>query len=107
MDVEFKVYLVAAAYRLCVLLAGVLLTYMGYRLFLADKTLSAGDMKAGYDRYRIELKGAAPGIYFALFGTILIVISLVKGMSLHYDPNGAGASADHVQQAAPDARPSK
>ena len=67
-------------YKICVLLVGLLFAWMGFRLFLADKVAAAGDFSASNSSYAISLKGGAPGVFFCLFGTILICISVFKGV---------------------------
>jgi hypothetical protein len=68
-------------YKLAVLVAGVVSIHMGYRLFLADKTAPAGDLSVSVKEYALSLKGGAPGIFFSLFGTILIGLSIAKGFN--------------------------
>lgn len=87
-------------YKITVLAAGVFSIHMGYRLFLADKTSPAGDLGVSVREYALSLKGGAPGIFFSLFGTILIGLSIMKGFS--YDVSSAPPP---VQQVIPDAPP--
>lgn len=68
------------AYKMGVLFVGLCFGYMGYRLFLADKVASAGDLTGRAGTYSLTLTGAAPGIFFSLFGAIIIAVSLSKGI---------------------------
>lgn len=77
-------------YKIICLIIGFASVYMGYRLFLADKTNPAGDVDATAHNYQLKLKGAAPGIFFSLFGTIVICFTIFKGSEYH-DTVGIGS----------------
>lgn len=81
MSDALNVYAMLTAYKIATLLAGLALAYMGYRLFLADKSASAGELTGSGQGYELSLRGAAPGIFFSLFGTIVICVSLFRGVS--------------------------
>ncbi len=68
------------AYKVSSLLTGLAITYMGFRLFLADKTAPAGNLSAEHGGSRFSLTGAAPGSVFALFGMAVIALTIYKGM---------------------------
>jgi hypothetical protein len=91
---------------------GGLSIYFGYRLFLsvprsgadrdgttrepsasasADAVGSSAEFKLPGD-ISIILTRVGPGIFFALFGAVVVVTSLSRGMSYHHEP-AAGASA--------------
>ena len=74
--------LLVTAYKIFSLLTGLALCYMGYRLFLAGVWGASGDLDAKYSNTRLILKGAAPGIFFALFGTIVITATIFKGLEI-------------------------
>lgn len=91
MEKEIVILGLALIYKFATLLTGLAFTYMGYRLFLADKTNSAGDFKASSKDYLLSLTGGAPGVFFCLCGTVLIVFSMFKSSSYsqetrHYNP---------------------
>lgn len=90
-------------YKLATLLVGSLSIYMGYRLFLADKIAPAGDLSVSAPSYALSLKGGAPGIFFSLFGTVLICFSVVKG--LNYGMSSLEPVDRPVEQHIPDTPP--
>ena len=79
---EFLLYV--TVYRLSVLAIGALSIYLGFRLFVrppgqansAGEASSAG-VQAG--EFKLRVTNFLPGIYFALFGTVLIGIMLWQG----------------------------
>lgn len=79
-DLDIFTYLII--YKIAVLFAGVTLAYMGFRLFLADKATAAGEFSAKANLLELKLSGAAPGVFFALFGAAVICFSVFKGV--HY-----------------------
>ena len=74
-------------YKIGSLLTGLLFAYFGFRLFLADKTGPAGDLSLKYDKYLINVKGGAPGLFFSLFGAIIVAITVAKGCLLYTSPS--------------------
>jgi hypothetical protein len=69
-------------YKLTSLLIGFGLVYLGYKLFLAGIFEGGGDLNATFSDNKLTLKKASPGIFFALFGTIVIAMALWKGQEL-------------------------
>ena len=65
MDTDIWLMLMFISYKIVCLAVGLLFSYMGYKLFLADKNYIAGEMDAKSKRYRIVLKKAAPGTFFS------------------------------------------
>jgi|UPI00042310BD hypothetical protein len=84
-------FALALTYKIFILLTGLCFAYFGFRLFLADKTANAGDLSFKYDKYLLNVKGGAPGLFYSLFGAILIIVSIVKG--IHYDNDETGPVA--------------
>ncbi|HMJ06714.1 MAG TPA: hypothetical protein VK474_10705 [Chthoniobacterales bacterium] len=86
MDPQSLVILMRMVERILGVLVGGVLIYFGYRLFLdarvkrgrnggsGDFTLAGGN--------KIKLSKVGPGVFFALFGTGLIVFSLTRSVSL-------------------------
>jgi hypothetical protein len=61
--------------RLFIVLAGMLCMYLGYLLFVKGVSGKAS-LKADFNKSKLQLANAAPGIFFALFGaTILVFIT--------------------------------
>ncbi len=73
-------------YKLAALLIGFGLAYLGYRLFIAGIFEGGGDLDATFSDTKLVLKKASPGIFFALFGTVVLVVTLTKGLDLSSEP---------------------
>lgn len=80
MSVEITTIIVLAAYKIASLLVGLVFCYFGYKLFLAGVWGNAGDLNARFNNNKIVLKSAAPGTFFAFFGTIVIALTIWKGL---------------------------
>ena len=50
---------------------------------MADKDYVAGELDAKSNKYRIVLTKAAPGTFFSFFGTIVIAVTILKGVEYH------------------------
>jgi len=91
------------AYKACILFVGLAFAFMGYRLFMADKTAAAGDLTGSLGKYGLSLRGGAPGLFFSLFGAVIIGTSVFKGMS--FDALKGGQQVSSIQQTIPDVPP--
>ena len=80
MPVETQLLLSVALYKVTSLLVGVAFSYMGYRLFNSGVWGNAGTFTAQHKDNKLILKNAAPGTFFAMFGAIIVVVTLVKGL---------------------------
>ncbi|SCX98260.1 hypothetical protein [Desulfoluna spongiiphila] len=69
-------------YKLSSLLVGSLFAYLGFRLFMANIWGNAGELETEFGDTKLVVKKAAPGTFFALFGAIIIAITLYKGIEL-------------------------
>jgi hypothetical protein len=83
MGENFAIVTAMALYKVVCLLTGVALSYFGYRLFLAGVWGNAGDLDVTFSDNKLVLKSAAPGTFFALFGTIIIVFTVWKGLEVN------------------------
>ena len=72
-------------YKLVSLGVGTMFAYLGYRLFMAGVWGNSGDLKTNFGDTKIVLKAAAPGTFFALFGTIIILAAIFMKMNLEYN----------------------
>ena len=88
---DVAVALSVVAYKYLTLLVGLAMANMGFRLFLADKNKSSGDLESNIGKYSLSLRGGAPGIFFSLFGAIIVIASIVKGIGLDYNKPVIGA----------------
>lgn len=107
-----------AVERILVVLFAGMAIYLGYRLFLAVPTQRGSDGKVTLPGgTEVVLNRAAPGIFFALFGSIALGISLYSavqvtspaasgdGPTAVYHPGGAPVTATAPEQAAATGEP--
>jgi hypothetical protein len=85
---DFRILTLLVCYHVVTLLIGLVLAYLGYLLFRSGVFEKAGDLKAAWGDKHLTLKQAAPGTFFALFGTIVMSVSLWRGIdfSEHMGP---------------------
>lgn len=81
MDNNTTIVISTTVYKLCSLLVGVFLAYMGFKLFMSGIWGNAGDLDSKFGNFKIVLKHAAPGTFFALFGTVVIGLTIFKGLN--------------------------
>src|SRR6185436_15477366 len=62
------------------LLCGLTFAFFGYRLFCAGFNKAAGEMKTTYGKASLVLRDVAPGVFFALFGAVIVAISVSRGI---------------------------
>ena len=75
---DFFVY--ALSYRLAVIAAGTIFMFFGYRLFMQGIVSGEGaEMGGEHGETKLWIKNAAPGTFFALFGTMLIGLMVWQG----------------------------
>lgn len=83
---DFMVY--ASIYRTSVLLVGALSIYLGYRLFdnrteIATRSESDSPERSEFslrtEKVQLMLRSTTPGIFFALFGIVLISAMTITG----------------------------
>ena len=86
MDIRVQLAFLLFSYKALSLLTGLAMCYMGYRLFLADKSHPAGDLTLKGAKYALSVRGGAPGVFFSLFGTILVCFSIYRGLSFDLGP---------------------
>ncbi|MEM7333125.1 MAG: hypothetical protein AAF490_13630 [Chloroflexota bacterium] len=70
-----------AAYRLGIITAGIVSIYLGYRLFLSGLfpyAIEGSSFSAEVAGATFSLQSAAPGIFFALFGIIVIIVMILR-----------------------------
>jgi hypothetical protein len=77
MSIRLSLYLLL--YKMASIIAGTACTYMGYQLFLAG-ILSPATLEATRGNATLILQNAAPGTFFALFGTIIIGFAVFRGL---------------------------
>ncbi len=67
--------IIRAIERILIVSSGMLSLCLGYFLFIKGLSGKAS-LKAEYNKSKIQLVNAAPGIFFALFGTVILVVSV-------------------------------
>jgi hypothetical protein len=67
-------------YKVACLIVGLGFAFMGYRLFLEGKLADAGDLNAESSYFKLVIHKGAPGTFFCVFGAILILFSIFKGV---------------------------
>jgi uncharacterized membrane protein len=83
------------AYKTVGLLIGLVVIYLGYRLFTAGVRGSA-DLHASHTgahgEYQLRLLKGAPGLFFALFGVVIVVVVLLSRVEVNLGLDGLGRS---------------
>jgi hypothetical protein len=92
-------------YKIIGILAGLAFAYMGYRLFLEDKIKTAGTIETGGNGYKLKVTNAAPGIFFSLFGTVVIVFSVMKNISYSHVATSDESAPETKSRVIPDKPP--
>ena len=85
-------------YRLSIIATGALSIYLGYRLFLSGLfpyAIEGSEFNAEILGNTFTLRNAAPGIFFALFGVIVIVIMILRSPpEVGFTTNGSRIDPD-------------
>jgi hypothetical protein len=68
------------AYKIACLLSGVICIFLGYRLFLAG-LLGPATLEAAKGSLSFAMRNAAPGTFFALFGTFVVGLTVFRGLN--------------------------
>jgi hypothetical protein len=88
MEIWTQITVALSFYKAVSLLVGLLLAYMGYKLFMAGVWGEAGDIEAHFQDNKLVVKRAAPSTFFAILGAIIICFTIFKGMELEgYNSN--------------------
>lgn len=80
---------IRGAERLLIWLFGGMSIFLGYRLF-ATYVREKGELAAQMKDWKISLRNLAPGIYFSLFGTVVLAFAL--NHTYRYDSSEQGGS---------------
>jgi hypothetical protein len=97
-------------FRLAVIMAGILSIFWGYKLFCKGIGASAHEetgstIESSIGAGKITVKNAAPGTCFALFGALLMIVTMIQGrpsvtldtLSKWQSKNGAEESTEASQ----------
>ncbi|MFQ5964932.1 MAG: hypothetical protein ACE5KZ_11695 [Candidatus Scalinduaceae bacterium] len=80
METNIAIIFSLAAYKIVSLLVGLSFSYMGFKLFIAGIWGKAGELDAQFGENKLILKKAAPGTFFVLFGTIIVGLTIWRGL---------------------------
>ena len=80
-------------YKVITILAGLAFAFMGYKLFINGIFTEAGELSTNWEDKHLVLKKAAPGTFFAVLGTLIVCVSLWRGLTLEpwQGPGGKGS----------------
>lgn len=92
MLIETQIVVSLTLYKVASLLVGAGFAYMGYRLFTAGIWGNAGSFEAQHQDTALVLKNAAPGTFFALFGALVICVTLYKGLGFETEDSWLGSA---------------
>lgn len=87
MDTGTSVVIIGIAYKIASLAVGLAFAVMGYRLFLADKGKPAGDLDVVLGKHKLKLTRATPGVFFAVLGAAIVLITIWKGIEFDQTPS--------------------
>lgn len=65
--------------RLIVVFGAIFFAYLGYRLFLAGIDQGPGKVEAQTRFYKFAFSGVGPGLFFMVFGAIILITALFTG----------------------------
>ncbi len=82
------------------LFSGTLFGFMGYKLFMAGVFEKAGQLEGTFGKEHLLLKEAAPGTFFALFGCLIILYTLMRGFKIETPSGTAGRAVANIAVAA-------
>ena len=71
-------------YKITTLMIGCVFVLAGFTLFLVGISNNAGDLEVRWRKSNLILRSAAPGVFFAICGTIVLVVSVYKGIDFHF-----------------------
>lgn len=87
MDTTTKIIVALTFYKITSLGVGLAFAYMGFRLFLAGIWGDSGNVEAQFLDTKLIVRRAAPGTFFALFGTIVIMMAIFTKLEFRaYEP---------------------
>jgi hypothetical protein len=99
MDRASALGLYALVFRLAVIGAGTLFMTFGYRLFSIETArVSKASFEGNVLGSGFSLKNAAPGVFFALFGCIIVTVVVYRGVEFSFpDDHTSQTSAEASQ----------
>lgn len=86
MQIDIAIIICVTAFKIISLVIGMFSCYLGYRLFQSALSSDPSKFKAAGKGISFELSSTAPGIFFALFGTVIVVVAIYRGLDFNYSP---------------------
>lgn len=93
MDTGNSIVLATLIYKLACLAVGSFSCYMGYRLFVAGVWGNSGDLRTNFGNTKLVLRNAAPGTFFVVLGSGVIVATIWQGQHFSRTQESAPATA--------------
>jgi hypothetical protein len=87
MNGQNSILVATAIYKLACLGAGLLMTWMGFKLFLTRYEWESSETKFSWKGFGLSIQKTAPGIFFAIFGTVIICFTVWKGFETKLSPS--------------------
>ncbi len=96
-------YVLYSSYKLGSLAVGVAFAFMGYRLFLKKlpDPQQGGEASASWSSMSLTMKKAAPGAFFAFFGTLITVVTVLQGFNATFLPGELNPAHEIADSSAP------
>lgn len=82
-------------FKALVILVGLAFVYMGYKLFIKGITAPAGSFTGEVGDKRLKLVRFAPGIFFALVGSVVVVVGATRKFSMQ-SPDGRRTDSETI-----------
>ena len=83
------VFLIRGAERLIIVGSAILSLYLGYRLFIAGiVNKQSGEFSS--KSFSVKLLNVGPGVFFALFGTFVLVVMISASLNVFENRNSDG-----------------
>ncbi len=89
--------IILVVYKVATLLAGLSLAYMGYKLFRVGIFGDSGNLEVTWADTKVVLKRAAPGTFFVVLGTIVLVTTVWRGLTAETLNNMLAADLERRQ----------
>jgi hypothetical protein len=86
--------IIVSILRVTMVIAGVVFAFMGYKLFVKGIYDSTSDIHAVWADKRLAITKAGPGIFFALFGVVVVAIGIWRDTGLDVNKHSYESSND-------------
>ncbi len=97
MDTEISIIVSVTLFKISCLTIGLISIYFGYRLFLKGIWGQAGNLSGNFGNNKLVLKNGAPGTFFTLFGTVIIVATIWTGLEFTKQTTSSPNNANTIE----------